>query len=263
MGLWNYVFGIVRETDFVIEVVDARVPYESRSERLERAVKSIGNNLVVVLNKADLVPKEFTEKTKAIISEEYPCIFISSKDRHGVVRLKNVLREVSKGEKVRVAVIGYTNTGKSSIINALRGKKSAKVAPTPGYTKYGQWVKMNENILLWDTPGVLPSGKISAIKGNINQEKTKNISIYSRELLDIIMKTKVNNLKELYNVETMNYDEIIKSIAKRRGFVLKGGELDLKRAEKAILIDWNRGKLTACVEKEDTENQNINIDDDQ
>ena len=250
MRLWNYVMGIVRKSDIVIEVVDARCPDESRSLKLEKAVSSIGHKIIIILNKADLVPKEFAEKKAKDISKEHKCIYISSKDKKGVVRLKSILRSGSKNKKIKVAVIGHTNTGKSSIINALRGRKSAKVAPIPGYTTHGQWIKISENIMMWDTPGILPEDKISAIRGNVNPEKIKDIIDISRELLKTVIGSEMNNLKEVYKTEETKPRALIKDVARNRGFFLKKGELDIKRAAKTIIIDWNRGKLTACIDKD-------------
>ncbi len=244
MGVWNYVVGIIRECDVVAEIIDARCPKESRSKKLEAVTKNIGKKMLIILNKADLVQKEFAEMAKSEISKENECIYVSAKQKPGITLTKIALRKLAGNRKIRVAVVGYTNTGKSSIINSLRGKRSAGVAPTPGYTKYGQWVRISENILMWDTPGVIPSEGLSVLRGNVDPEKSREILKATEDFLSIVLKSKTN-INEFYKINEKKPYKFLCELAKKRVVVLKKGELDLNRACKVVIQDWNRGKLTA------------------
>lgn len=244
MSVWNYVAGIIRECNVVVNIIDSRCPKESRSKKLEAVTENIGRKMLVIMNKADLVSKEFAEMAKSEISKENECIYVSAKQKAGIAHAKTALRRLAGHKKIRVAVVGYTNTGKSSIINRLRGKKSAGVAPTPGYTKYGQWVRISENILMWDTPGVIPSEGLSVLRGNVDPEKSREILKATEDFLSIVFKHKTN-INEFYKINEKKPYKFLQELAKKRVFMLKGGEADLNRACKVVIQDWNRGKLTA------------------
>ena len=187
---------MLREADIIIEVLDARFVGETRNLEIESKAERSGKIILYVLNKCDLAD---LKKVKEETSKLSPSVFISSKEKLGTTILKKKILELSHGEKVTVGVLGYPNVGKSSLINALTGRGSARTSAESGFTKGLQKIRVDSKIMLIDTPGVFPKeekdivkhGKISAIDyGKIKdpeyvalriieeeKEKIKNISM--------------------------------------------------------------------------------------
>ena len=244
-ALWNIVVGTIKEADIVLEVADARCVTATRSTKLEKLVKSMDKKLVLIINKCDLVPREFLKEIgkNANISN----VFVSAKKRKGTRELKDAIYMRSNKNKLsQVCVIGYPNTGKSSIINLLVRKQSAKASSQPGYTKSMQWIKLQDNIRLLDTPGVVPSEEsFSVFKSGIRPETSGDIERYAEELLETIKVARGNNLTEFYNIEYEDVDQFLGAIAKKMGYMLKGGIPDTVKAARKLIIDWNNGDVTA------------------
>ena len=114
---WATIRRVIEEADIVLEVLDARDPYLTRNKKLERLVMEKGKRLILVINKADLVPKEVLEKWKRIFSREFPTIFISARDRLGTRYLWRAIKMYAPKFPVKVAVVGYPNVGKLSLIH--------------------------------------------------------------------------------------------------------------------------------------------------
>ncbi len=249
--LWNIVIGVINTSDLIIEVVDARVPFETRSSKLENLCKKLGKKVFIVLNKSDLVPKSFLLDVKRKLKEEgFNVFFTSYVERTGVPFLKKAIyREIDKDE-IKVSFVGYPNSGKSSLINLLTRRQSAKSSSQPGYTKGEQWIRLRKDkergsILLLDTPGVIPvEEKYSILKGNIRVEKSDNLEYLVIEFLDLILK-KENNLSEVYGIDSKNGGEFLEKLAEKFNLKRKKGVLDLERASRRIIADWNSGKISA------------------
>lgn len=159
---------IVRTSDIILKVLDARFIDETRNAEIERLVKKQGKKIVYVLNKADLLDKDKIRqiKQKLELGNIMPYVFVSSTMRRGRKDLTNMIKiEVKKLEKGRerkqIGVIGYPNTGKSSLINYLTGRGSAPTSAKAGFTKGMQKIRLAENLLLLDSPGIIPEEKYS------------------------------------------------------------------------------------------------------
>jgi len=135
---WNIVNAVIAKSDILLVVLDARVVEETRNCEIEKKIIAAGKEIIHVLNKSDLVSKEKLEAEKKKFKH---CVFMSAKLHEGTNLLRQKIMRVAKGEKVTCGVLGYPNTGKSSVINALCGSGGAKVAPIPGYTKAIQLLK--------------------------------------------------------------------------------------------------------------------------
>src|SRR3989338_7985505 len=163
---WDIVNDVIRETDIVLEVLDARLVDETRNKEIEDKLKKLNKPLIYVINKCDLVDKQEAERQKKRLR---PSVFISATNKLGTTMLLHeILRQArnvgARTDRILVGVLGYPNTGKSSVINALAGRASAKTSPLSGFTKAMQLIKLTKNIYLMDTPGVLPYKESDKIK---------------------------------------------------------------------------------------------------
>ncbi len=243
---WNLVIAEAKQSDGVLEVADARCPNETRSKKLEQLLEKLGKPFWIVLNKADLVPKSFAEKAKDFLrknTKAVDVIFFSAKTFHGYNILRRSLKEYFRDEEAKLAVIGFPNVGKSSIINALAKKTKASVAPKPGHTKGKQWIKVSSKLRVSDTPGVLPKEMLAEEWREILFPRDAEHACFL--LLEKISKAEGSNFAMLYGVEPEASEAVLEKIAIKFKFLSKGGKPDLTRAAEKILNDWNNGKLSA------------------
>ena len=240
---------VIREADLVLEVLDARFIEKTRNKGIEEEVKKQGKRLIYIFNKSDLVDIDRIKKEKEL-GELKPGLFFSSKERKGSGTLKNLIKIEAhklKKELVNIGVIGYPNSGKSSLINYLVGKKVSRTSSEAGYTKGVQKIKIFEGVYLIDTPGVIPPaekvwntflGKHSQI-GAITWDRTKEPDLVVHD----IMKEFPGALERYYRVDSENNPEIlIENVGRKLCFLKKGNKVDEQRTAKKILKDWQEGK---------------------
>lgn len=246
--------------DLAVEVLDARAPAATMNPDIERITK--GKQRVIVLNKADIAEPSKTSiwlehfRAKGHISTEYSVLVPGRTDlRKTIIRAAEeiIKKWESKGVKktVRVLVLGIPNVGKSSIINKLSGTVKAKTGAKPGVTRAGQWIKIGPYLELMDTPGILWP-KLSDKKGAkrlayINAIRDEVLDGYELALsfADEIKYISPESLKKRYGFDCsdLTNEEILTCIAKRFGFIIKGGKLDVERAGAALIDDFRTGKL--------------------
>ncbi len=241
-NFWRIVNLVIRDADVILLVLDARLVEQTRNSEIEANVNKTGKPLIYVLTKCDLVEKEDAEKWKKVLK---PCVFISSKDYLGVNLLKERIFIEAKNSKdgIKVGVLGYPNVGKSSLINALKGKSSAIVSSNSGQTR-GVMKVRSRGIIFLDTPGVIPYMEKDAVKqaitGTIDFNKAKNPDLIVME----IMEQNPGKIEAFYGVEEKeDMEETIEDIAVKYNLLVKGGNPDIKRAAKKILKDWQTGKI--------------------
>lgn len=235
---WDIVNHVLKEAKIILLVLDARFPEQTDNPELRE--KAGEKDIIYVLNKADLTERKTLEQMK----KKYPnCVYMSAKEHKGTTILLHKILEIAQGEKVTVGVLGYPNTGKSSVINALKGRKSASTSPHSGHTKAKQLVKITDNVYLIDTPGVLPYLEKDKIKlGMIGAEdftKTKDPDLVAMEL----MKNKKRIICKYYGVKETSPTKIIENIARKYKKLLKGGEPNINETARMILRDWQKGKI--------------------
>ncbi|MGC9152279.1 MAG: GTPase [Vulcanisaeta sp.] len=245
---WRRVRNILEMSDLVLEVIDARDPMETRNKKLEDLLGKLGKPLVIVINKADLIPLEVLKEWKEYLEREYPTVFISAKNRLGTRKLIVSIKKYAPRLPVRVSVVGYPNVGKSTIINYLKGRHVAETSPIPGWTIGEQIVKAKQWLIVIDTPGVIPADEVKdeallIIKGAIDPSKLDDPI---PPAIKLIMRIKSFNPKafmDRYGVDSEDPLELLELIGRRRGLLMKGGNVNIRGAAIAVIRDWILGKL--------------------
>ena len=240
-NFWKIVDGVISQSDIVLMVVDARLVEKTRNVEIERKVRASGKTLITVINKADLAVKDDLEKYK---KELDPCVFVSARKFYGITILRHLILEKSKGEAVVVGVVGYPNTGKSSLINALKGKASAGVSSVSGYTKGKQDIKVDNKILVIDTPGVLADADvkssddlvITASKTDVKDPEMAAFRLIKNYKLEIFFHYDLEG-------EFEDEEEILEAIAIKLNRKKSGGLPDTFTTAKIILQDWQKGRI--------------------
>jgi ribosome biogenesis GTPase A len=243
---------VIDESDILLEIVDARVPNLTRNRRVESKIWRKRKFLILVMNKSDLITRrmkmEILKKSKA-----REMIFVSCKKRTGISKLRGMISKLAKKKphwrNVKVGVVGYPNTGKSTVINALVGRSVARTSSTAGMTRGVQWVKGKGKMMFLDTPGVIPPDEKDeaekAIMSIIDPNKLVNSDIAAMRIIQLFLDNNKRNLERFYDVKIGNEDtfEILLKIGKRKNFIKKGGEVDEIRTALTIVRDWQNGKL--------------------
>ena len=250
----------IKLVDVVIEILDARAPLSSMNPDLEQAIKH--KKRLAVLSKADLADPEQTKLWSEELKKEFDAFVIANltdpkstkiiSEQVSKLGEEKHQKEKAKGMKpqpIKAMIIGIPNVGKSSLINRVANRKAAGVQNKPGYTRGEQFIKVNNDFILLDTPGVLPMNYDDkkratniALLGSIREDILPN-DVLVKSLLYILRECYPLSLKERYGIEEIKDDETVKqNIATRRG-LLTMGELDIEKAEIVLLKDFKDGKL--------------------
>jgi ribosome biogenesis GTPase A len=247
---------IVQMSDIILEVMDARYIQETRNSELEAQIKKQDKKIIYVFNKADLIDIRKKEEGVDALS---PKVFVSCITRKGGKELRNkikitshnVVKRVDKAlNKITVGIIGYPNTGKSSIINLLVGKPAAGIGADAGFTKGIQKVNLTTEIVLLDSPGVIPNKEYS--NSNI-QAMSKHTKLGARSssqvknpemAVSLLMKECPSRIERFYGVSAGGDSEIlIEELGRKKGILKKGNEVNEDKTARMILRDWQEGRI--------------------
>ena len=242
--------------DIIYEVIDARMPISSKIKDIDNLIKD--KPRILIMTKYDLCDKKETDKFisyyESLGYKVVPVDLANNKNVKKILELSDsVSKELnekrkSKGLKsrnLRALIIGIPNVGKSTLINRLVGKKVAGVGNKPGFTKSLSWIRINKDIDLLDSPGILwpklenqEEARILAIFSSIKEEilNKEDLALFA---IDILTKLYKDKLEDRYKIKIDNITniEIMESIAKKRGCVTKGNIIDYERASSIILND--------------------------
>lgn len=249
--------------DVVIELLDARVPLSSANPMLAEIIKD--KPRLVVLNKSDLADPAATRAWVAYIQGQgLRAVAVDAQKGKGLKALVREAEELARpkaekfvkaGGKPRAArcmILGIPNVGKSSLINRLAGAARTKTADKPGVTRAKQWVKIGSSLDLLDTPGILwPKFEDQEVGLRLAFTGAINDTIYDREavvllLLDVLRRSYAERLRERFKLKEElpeNPVEILSLIGRKRGCLVKGGEIDLEKAQNIVLQEFRSGRL--------------------
>lgn len=251
----------IKLIDLIIELVDARIPMSSRNPDVDELGK--GKARIILLNKSDLADARLNQEWESFFKEKgYFVQPLNAKTGAGIKNIQALVQESCKekierdrkrgiiNRPVRAMVVGIPNVGKSTFINSFAGKACAKTGNKPGVTKGKQWIRLNKNLELLDTPGILwpkfedqKIGERLALIGSINDE-----ILHADELAVALIRNLKNSyldlLEKRYNI-TIDEDayDTLKKIAIARKCLQKGELPDVDRASSMLLEDFRSGKL--------------------
>lgn len=251
----------IKLIDLVIELVDARAPLSSKNPDIDE----LGKNKfrLILLNKADLSSEKGNAMwTKYFEEKGYFVVKINSRSGAGMKQISATIMEACKekierdrkrgilNRPIRAMVVGIPNVGKSTFINSFAGRAAAKTGNKPGVTKGAQWIRLNKQVELLDTPGILwpkfedqAVGLKLAMLGSVNDE-ILNIDELSMELIKLLDEYFPNVISERYQIEKQEEPlKVLEEIARVRACLLKGNELDISKAANILMDDFRSGRL--------------------
>ena len=249
--------------DAVCEIIDARIPLSSRNPDIDEL--TAGKRRIVVLNRVDQADPDMTKKWAAYFrSLGYAVIEVDAKSGAGVKQFAPAVRALLKdkldayeakgqvGRVLRVMVLGIPNVGKSTFINKVSGRKTAKAEDRPGVTRGKQWVPVDRTLELLDTPGILwpkfedPEVGIRLAFTGAIKDDVVDIEELALRLMDYLGRNYPRAIFERYKVTAEDGDDgwaLLQKAARRRGFLISGGEVDTERMSRILLDEFRGGKL--------------------
>jgi len=273
---------VVGAADIIVCVLDARDPEGCRARAVERQALGLGKRVVLLLNKIDLVPADVARAWLAHLRREFPCLAFKAgtqeqrrnlSAQHGarvgraarageavtgsgaagaetlLQLVKNYARNRGIKEAVTVGVIGYPNTGKSSVINSLKRSRAAAVSPTPGHTKVVQEVVLDKKVKLLDCPGIIFDGSSAAEDGGASLLLRNCIGVEALADPEAVAAAVVDRcapekLMTVYGLPMYDdADDFLRLVAEKRGMLKAGGTPNKDAAARSVLQDWNAGKV--------------------
>lgn len=253
----------MKHIDAVCEILDARIPISSRNPDVEEL--TAGKPRLIVLNRVDIADPAGTKKWAAYFRRRgYAVLEVNAKEGQGTGRFSAAVRELladkiavytekgQAGRMIRVMILGIPNVGKSTFINKVAKRKTAKAEDRPGVTRSKQWVPVDQSLELLDTPGILwPKFEDQSVGMNLAytgavRDEIMDLETLACHLMAYLGKHYPDALLERYKVEVAPEDdgyELLIKAGRKRGFVMRGGEVDTERMAKILLDEFRGGKL--------------------
>lgn len=248
--------------DAVCEIVDARIVISSRNPDID----SICGNKprIVILNRLDLADPDATNRwVQYFKNKGMAAVATDCKSRKGIAAFtpavrqllhEKIERDAAKGmsKALRIMVVGIPNVGKSTLINQISGRKGAKAENRPGVTRGKQWVTVDSGLLLLDTPGILwpkfedPNVGMKLAYTGAVKDGIMDLEELACRLMELLWQRYPEKVKERYGIDCpaeMPGWELLQEAGKKRGYMLRGGEIDTERMAKVLLDEFRSGKL--------------------
>lgn len=251
----------IKLIDVVIELVDARIPVSSKNPDIDTLAG--GKSRILLMNKSDMAdPSMLDAWIRYYEKKGYLAMAVNSKKRNELKQVNALIQKACKekierdrkrgilNRPVRAMIVGIPNVGKSTFINSFAGKACAKTGNKPGVTKGKQWIRLNKQVELLDTPGILwpkfedqTVGQHLAFIGSIKDELIQSVEL-ALDLIEFLVNRYPGILGDVYEVEeNPNSADVLEAVANNRGCRKKGDELDYEKAAFLLLDDFRNGRL--------------------
>lgn len=270
----------IKLIDLIIELVDARIPLSSRNPDIDELGRHKAR--LILLNKSDLADEQCCARWIEYFKDQgFYVVKVNSRSKTGFKQIQGTIQDACRekierdrrrgimNRPIRAMVVGIPNVGKSTFINSYAGKACTKTGNKPGVTKGKQWIRLNKNLELLDTPGILwpkfedqAVGMKLAMIGSIKEE-ILNVDELSLELIKMLIQTYPGYLKDRYDIqESNNPASVLQQIAENRKCIQKGNVLDYGKAAQILMEEFRNGKIGRITlelpdrKKEDTHEDN-------
>ncbi|MCD8153560.1 MAG: ribosome biogenesis GTPase YlqF [Clostridiales bacterium] len=251
----------IKLIDLIIEITDARIPLSSRNPDIDTLGKN--RQRLILLNKADLADERQNAAWLAFFREKgYFAVKLDSRSRSAMKNVNEAIRQACqekrerdlrrgiKNRPIHAMVVGIPNVGKSTFINTFAGRACAKTGNRPGVTKGKQWIRLNKDVELLDTPGILwpkfedqEVGRRLAFVGSVRDD-ILNLEELSLELIQVLKELYPGALNQRYAIsEEGTPVELLEALARSRGCIKKGEEVDYARASSLLFDDFRAGRI--------------------
>lgn len=248
----------LKMVDLVVEVIDARIPSSSRNPIIDQLVGA--KKRIIVLNKSDLADEEENKAWAELFKKQGNLVLamncMSGSGANQLIRMLTNIRDeknkdAARKKPLRMMIVGVPNVGKSSLINRLTGKKSAKTGNKPGVTRGKQWLNLGNDMQLLDTPGILwpkfedPNVGLNLAFCGAIKDEILDIATLCLELIKVLQARYPELLMERYKLTELGETalETMELIAKKRGFILSGGRIDYERTGKTVVDEFRSATI--------------------
>lgn len=264
--------------DVVIELVDARIPLASKNPDIDTLAQ--GKSRIILMNKSDMADPDYLSSwIRYFESKGFLAMAVNSKKRNELKQVGNLIQKACKeklerdrkrgimNRPVRAMIVGIPNVGKSTFINSYAGKACTKTGNKPGVTKGKQWIRLNKQVELLDTPGILwpkfedqTVGRHLAFIGSIKDELLQSVEL-ALDLIEFLTVSYPGTLKRVYGVdETSDSADILKQLTNKRQCIKKGGEPDYDKAAFLLLDDFRNARLGRITVEKPQEGENTHVE---
>jgi ribosome biogenesis GTPase A len=253
----------IRLVDAVCEIVDARIPMSSRNPDIDTICGS--KPRMIIMNRIDMADPNMTRRWAAYFRNQgFVVLETDCKNRKGTNQFAPAVRELLKdklqkyaqqgqvGRTLRVMVVGIPNVGKSTFINQVAGRKSAKAENRPGVTRGKQWITVERGLEMLDTPGILwpkfedPMVGIKLAYTGAVKDNVVDVETLGMHLMELLGRNYPEVLETRYKIqvpEEIRGYELLETAGKKRGMLISGGEVDTGRMSRVLLEEYRSGKL--------------------
>ncbi len=240
-GFLKHINNIIEASQIIFEIIDARYPENTRNFELERKIMRKGKKIIIIINKSDLVEKEKLEKIKQLQKNKFRTIFVSAKNKDGINLIRKEIGMMKK--PLTIGIIGYPNTGKSTLINAIagKGKGRVKTSSKAGLTRGLQRIKLSEGVYILDSPGIIPQKKEESDLFFVNSKNPNQLKDIEGTAIKLIREIGLEKITNYFEIENKNDEEkILEEIAKKQNLLSKGAKPDTQKAARYLLEKYHK-----------------------